>query len=325
VLHFTDRDVTLSQQSPVTDDFNHDGKSDVLWRNNSGELYVWNSQSGLGAFLGQTLGLVGTDWHVQNTADYNADGRADVLWRNNSGEVYVSLTVSDGPTEHLAGQGLGFVDSAWQIQQTGGDFNGDGRADVLFRNSSGEVYVWNSQMTGDTVSFQGQTLGFTPNEWQIQGVGDFNGDGRSDILWRNVGGEVYVSRSQATGPVALTGQSLGLVGNDWQIQGVGDFNGDGRADVLWRNNSGEMYVWNSQTGGSQVSFQGQSLGMVSLDWNVAAIGDYNADGRSDVMWRNDNGDVYVWNSDPTGSVAFLGQGLGHTPADWHILSDFHGM
>jgi Ca2+-binding RTX toxin-like protein len=325
VLHFADRDVTLSQQSPATDDFNHDGKSDVLWRNDSGELYVWNSQSGLGAFLGQTLGLTGTDWRVQNTADYNADGRADVLWRNNSGEVYVSLTVSDGAAEHLAGQSLGFVDNSWVIQPVASDFNGDGRADILFRNTSGELYVWNSQMTGDTVSFQGQSLGFTPNEWQIQGMGDFNGDGRSDVLWRNANGEVYVSRSSATGPVALSGQSLGFVDIGWTIQGVGDFNGDGRSDILWRYTDGEMYLWNSQTGDGAVTFQGQGLGGVPLDWHVAAIGDYNADGRSDVMWRNDNGDVYVWNSEPTGPVAFQGQGLGHTPNDWHIISDFHGM
>jgi Ca2+-binding RTX toxin-like protein len=329
VLRFTDRDVVLSAQHPDTGDFNLDHKSDVLWRNDSGELYVWNSQTDQGAFLGQSLGMVSNAWHVQAVADFNGDGGADVLWRNVDGGVYVSTSSTgwgpNGGQERLYGQSLGMVDLGWTIQPAAGDFNGDGRADVLWRNDGGEVYVWASQATGWTVSFQGQTLGYTPNDWQIKGVGDFNGDGRSDLLWRNDGGEVYLQVSSSTGPVQLTGQTLGFVDNTWAIQGVGDFNGDGRADILWRNAvDGEMYVWNSQATGP-VALSGQSLGFVPLSWQVASIGDYDGDGRSDILWRNVNGDVYVWNSNDTGPVAFAGQGLGHTPADWHILSDFHGM
>jgi hypothetical protein len=304
-------------------DFNHDGKSDVFWRNDSGELYVWNSQAGQGAFQGQTLGAVGLDWHVAATADFNGDGRADVLWRNNSGEAYVSLTVGDGATEHLAGQSLGGVDSSWAIQ-TAADFNGDGRADVLWRNASGEVYLWASHGSGDTIAFTGQSLGTTPNDWHIQGAADFNGDGRADILWRNDSGEVYVQDSAHTGAVALTGQSLGVVDNGWTIQGLGDFNGDGRADILWRYTSGELYVWNSAASGP-VAMTGQSLGFIDLSWSVAAVGDYDGDGRADVLWRNAGGDVYVWNSQDTGAVNFAGQGLGHVSLDWHILSDQHLM
>jgi Beta-propeller repeat/FG-GAP-like repeat len=65
--------------------------------------------------------------------------------------------------------------------------------------------------------------------------GDFNGDGRADILWRNASGEVYEWLLNGTN---LIGEgSPGSVGNDWQIAGVGDFNGDGKADILWRNTS----------------------------------------------------------------------------------------
>jgi hypothetical protein len=58
---------------------------------------------------------------------------------------------------------------------------------------------------------------------------------------------------------------------------------------------------------------------------VAAVGDYDGDGRADVLFRNADGRVYLWNSNDTGPVGFTGQGLGATATDWHILSDFHGM
>jgi hypothetical protein len=309
----------------VTNDFNFDGVSDVLWRNTSGELYVWNSQNTDGAFLGQTLGLVGNDWDVQATGDYNGDGQADILFRNTDGRVYLYHSTGSASAVTFQGQGLGTTATDWSIVQQAGDFNADGRADVLWRNTSGEIYLWESQGTSATdAAFQGHTLGLVANTWQVRGVDDFNGDGRADILWRNNTGDVYVSLAQGGAQVSLQGQSISFVPNDWTIQGTGDFNGDGRADILWRNVSGEVYVWNSNTG-SDVSFVGQSLGMVANDWSIADIGDLNGDGRADVLFRHTNGDVYAWNSHATGAVAFDGQGLGNTPVAWQIISDFHGV
>jgi hypothetical protein len=327
-LSFTDQDITLAAgplPAAAVADFNLDGKSDVFWRNDNGEIYAWNSQSGQGAFQGQTLGNPGLGWHVQDTGDYNGDGKADVLWRSNAGDLYVYKSDA-GSAVSFTGQSISYVDPVWAVVPQAGDFNGDGRADILFRNSAtGEVYVWNSQAGGEAVNFLGQSLGTIGADWAIKAVGDFNGDGRSDILWRSDAGDVYVWLDSPSGPPAMTGQSISSVGNDWSLIGVGDFNGDGRDDVLWRHTDGEFYVWNSQTDSAAVNFAGQSLGAVGLDWSVAAIGDYDGDGRADVLFRNADGRVYLWNSNDTGPVGFTGQGLGTTPTDWHILSDFHGM
>jgi Ca2+-binding RTX toxin-like protein len=345
-IRFNDRDLVLNAQTPLTKDYNGDGGSDVLWRNANGEIYVWNSQQvGQGSFLGQSLGLADNAWKVQSTGDYNGDGRADVLFRNSStGEIYVwaspiggsaqqktvSTTAalsSDGethastPSVSFVGQGLGAIDLSWTIQPGGGDFNGDGRADVLWRNVSGEVYVWNSNPTSD-VNMTGQSLGFVSNAWKIVTVGDFNGDGRADVLWRHTNGDVYVWNSSASGPVTMTGQSISYVDTVWKIVGIGDFNGDGRDDILWRHDNGEVYVWNSNTN-ADVSFLGQSLGFVPTGWQIADIGDLNGDGRSDVLWRGPAGEVYAWNSHASGAVAFDGQGLGTTALDWQILTDGH--
>src|SRR5262245_21664404 len=63
---------------------------------------------------------------------------------------------------------------------------------------------------------------------------DFNGDSRSDILWRNdITGEVVIWF--INGPFVVGGGSLGSPPNPWAILGQRDFNGDGFADILWRN------------------------------------------------------------------------------------------
>ena len=64
-----------------------------------------------------------------------------------------------------------------------GDFNGDGKPDILWQNTStGERGLY--LMDGTTVS-SWVSLPTVPTAWQITGTGDFNGDGNTDILWQN--------------------------------------------------------------------------------------------------------------------------------------------
>ena len=70
-----------------------------------------------------------------------------------------------------------------------------------------------------------------PNPASLADPGDFNGDCRSDILWRNSGSEEVYTWPMDGIAIAVTPSS------DWVIQGVGDFDGDGKSDILWRNSS----------------------------------------------------------------------------------------
>ena len=64
-----------------------------------------------------------------------------------------------------------------------GDFNGDGKADILWRNTStADVAVTFRKMHGHCFNHIHRNL---PSNWTVAGVGDFNGDGKTDILWRN--------------------------------------------------------------------------------------------------------------------------------------------
>jgi hypothetical protein len=99
----------------------------------------------------------------------------------------------------------------------------------------------------------------------FKGAGDFNGDGKTDILWRNsTTGQVYLWLMN--GASVSTASAVATVSADWVIQGVGDFNGDGRADILWRNTTtGMVYLW--LMNGSSIASQSGS-GSVTSDWQM---------------------------------------------------------
>src|SRR5262249_26043566 len=90
---------------------------------------------------------------------------------------------------------------------------------IEWRNNTGSLNVV-------VTSTQPQPVGRAVNR-------DFNGDSRSDILWRHSSGLVYQWLLNGTS-VTGTG-SPGSVSLEWAIVGVGDFNGDGKADILWRH------------------------------------------------------------------------------------------
>jgi hypothetical protein len=96
-------------------------------------------------------------------------------------------------------------------------------------------------------------------------VGDFGGNGRNDILWRDDSGEVRLW--QIDGAQVLLSDNLGVVGRDWHIADTGDYDGDANADILWRNDSGQVGEWLMK--GAQV-LSTHNLGFVGNDWTIAA-------------------------------------------------------
>src|SRR5437773_2207159 len=105
---------------------------------------------------------------------------------------------------------------------------------------------------------------------------DFDGDCKSDVLWRNSAtGEDYVWLMNGL-TIATGGFVTAVAAHAWQMQGIGDVDGDGKADILWRNSStGENYIW--LMNGLSTTSQG-SVNFVDPVWQVKGIGDFDGDG-----------------------------------------------
>ena len=200
------------------------------------------------------------------------------------------------------------------------DFNGDGMADILWRNSTnGYVYLW--EMDGATRT-SSSFVGVEGTDFVIEGTDDFNGDGMADILWRNsTNGYVYLW--EMDGATRTSSSFVGVEGTDFVIEGTDDFNGDGMADILWRNSTnGYVYLW-EMDGATRTS--SSFVGVEGSDFVIEGTDDFNGDGMADILWRNStNGYVYLWEMD--GATRTSSSFVGVEGTDFVIegTDDFNG-
>ena len=271
--------------SPTPNDFNGDGKADILWRNANGTLIDWTMG---GATISTSNGVAATpdaSWSVAGTSDFNGDGKADILWRNTNGTL-IDWSMN-GSVISASNVIAAVPDSSWKVAGTG-DFNGDGKADILWRNANGTLADWT--MNGATISSSSDLAAAPDASWSVAGIGDFNGDGKADILWRNTNGTLI--DWSMNGATISSGALAAAPDASWSIAGIGDFNGDGKADILWRNAGGTLVEW--QMNGSTITSSQTVAAAPDATWSVVEIGDFNGDRKADILWRNTDGTLIDW-------------------------------
>lgn len=138
------------------------------------------------------------------------------------------------------------------IPKTEVDFNGDGLSDTVWVNpalSGGNLYQYNFPRVVENangVGF-GTTLPFppyeVPGEFTIRAFADFNGDGKTDILWRNgFDGTNYVWIMD--GSLRVDQYQIPTVAPGWSPVAAGDTSGDNKADIFWRKDDGtQSALW----------------------------------------------------------------------------------
>jgi uncharacterized repeat protein (TIGR03803 family) len=237
-------------------DFNGDGKADLLWRDTSGNISMW-FMNGAAIASAAAVSAVTSNWTLYGTGDLNGDGKGDLLWRDaNTGDV--AIWFMNG--SQVAGTGsLGTVPNTWTIL---GDANGG----ILWRDSSSDIALWgvqNGQVTSSSA------LGTVTSNFVVQGVGDFNGDGHIDILWRETSTGT-LSIWFTNGTQVTSAAVVGTLPTTWNVAQIGDYNGDGYSDILLLDTSGDLAVW--LMNGSTVATSA-AVSKLGTTWTVQNLND----------------------------------------------------
>ena len=204
---------------------------------------------------------------------------------------------------------------------TRGDFDGNGMADILWRDlTTGQNAIW---LMNSAAIASGAALYTVPPEWEVAGISDFTGNVKSDILWRN-----SLTGSNAlwtmNGAAIASGNILSSASAEWKIASVADFNGDGLVnDILWFNPvTRQGAIWLTNAG---VVSSAAFLGSVATGWQIGGVGDFDGDGKSDILWRNQlTGANIIWYIN---GVALQGYAaVSSVPSSYNLagVADFNG-
>jgi hypothetical protein len=180
-----------------------------------------------------------------------------------------------------------------------GDFDGDGHADLMSRDSSG--YLWLYPGNGHSGWLTPKRFGTGWNAMTaLLGPGDFNGDGHMDLLARQSTGQLWLYPGNGSGNFT---PRVGY-GSGWNtmtgLMGIGDFDGDGFVDLAARDAAGDVWLYRGNgTGGwlpgrTQVGASWQNYTALVTPW------DFSGDGKVDVLVRNTSGALLMYRSNGTG-------------------------
>ena len=239
-------------------------------RFNPGSVEQTPNITGVGNFKAIATGLC--------TTSTNHD--ASILLQKQAGagnlEILTQTTGVAAPTTITTTPGAGWVAIAT------GDFNGDGTSDILLQNGANAKIMFTTGTTGTTGVLASTSAPFAaPVGYTAVSSGDFDGDGKSDILWSNGTSVEFTTMNGA----AITSNSGAIADGGMTVVGTGDFNGDGKSDILFQNASGQAVVW-TMNGSSIATTSTFNAPTAAGTWSVAGAEDLDGNGASDIIWHD---------------------------------------
>ena len=289
----TSQPVNISVNLPaqVDDDFNGDGCSDILWHNTSNNTNAIWLMNGAGMSGGDISNVAFTNSDQVRSGKFDGDNTSDIVVHSPT-NANATIYLMNG-TQATASQEIASAIDPNQRLVAIGHFNkaSDSKSDILWRNiSTGANEVW--LMDQFTILSQ-IALPAADLNWQMIGVGDFNGDGHSDLLWRKNTGHNVIWLMNGTTVRPESGNIYTVADFNWKIIAILDIDGDGKSDLFWRNEAtGFNVIWLMD--GLNIKASGNTL-VVPLEWQIVATGCFANSGN--ILWRKqvvDNGFSIVW-------------------------------
>jgi glucose/arabinose dehydrogenase len=275
-------------------DLDGDGRADLLWKSEPPAMpdYIAWFMNGAAPASSAPVALPAAaatpQWpQVWDVGRFHAGSRSDRLWRDIDASYWLDVNDVSGTTTtriYDAGQG-------WEVVQ-GGDFNGDGVRDLLWRNDSlYGVWLMNGASPLGTGMLASPDPGYRYPNVEAAVIGDFDGDGKSDIAWYRRGdGSAAISLMDGLATKASATLFVPS-GMPWKPAAGADFNGDGKSDLVWTLPSGALGLW-VVDGLAPTGYGVVYWGDAGLTFLLAR--DLDGDGKADLVFQAADGSTSVW-------------------------------
>ncbi|MFB7833347.1 MULTISPECIES: FG-GAP repeat domain-containing protein [unclassified Streptomyces] len=185
------------------------------------------------------------------------------------------------------------------------DDDKDGWADdTWFLHKDGSL--WHTWLSPEDMQRHSKQVGKGWNTYRtVLSPGSIGGAAEADLIGVDKTGVLWSYLAYPDG--SLTARTR--VGGGWgqydQVAGQGDLSGDGRPDIVARDKAGVLWLYRG-TGDYKAPFAGRTK--IGSGWNVydrlLSVGDLDADGRTDLIARKPNGDLFRYSGSGSAPAVF---------------------
>ena len=245
--------------------------------------------------------------------DLDGNGFSDVILVHEAGFCGTWLTT--GKSDVIKWGDLSQVNSGWSVFGTGKTYGSGG--------SESDIFVTNGSVMGAWTVEKGAVTGwksiatFDTSTTEVLGLGDFNGDGATDVLLRSrsATGDLGCYLTDGTGWNYLIG-----LGSEWKIAGVGDLDGNGYDDVIIRHDAGFAGAYMISNSGKDIEWM--NLDTLEDSTEILGCGDINGDGIEEVLIRKGEW-IGAWFTGENGVADWWGLTTLDSTTEVEQLGDFN--